>query len=52
LSPKKLDISKQEKQFMTRNEIITQEKNEEIAWLWFNMKGERLQEDKGLIYEN
>ena len=52
LCPQELNIRKQEKQFMTRNEIITQEKNEEIAGLWVNMKGERIQEEGRVIFEN
>ena len=52
LCPQEIDINKQEKQFMTRNQIITQEQNDNIEWLWKNMKGERLQEEAGLIYEN
>lgn len=51
LCPQEVDIDKQEKQFMTRQQIITQEKIENIEWLWKNMKGERLQEEAGKIYK-
>ena len=52
LCPQELDTREQEKQFMTRKEIIRQKKNDEIECEWENMKFYTLQQRQEETFKN